>query len=109
MHGWYADHIDELLHETNHPCQVITALWQLSIGPIGPVASAPILDNVKPRHVVGGHWEDFFARSFKERPLRPAFGTSLASFHRRVRKVTSVPIYLPEPGQTLAFPMTPRY
>jgi L-ascorbate metabolism protein UlaG (beta-lactamase superfamily) len=67
-----------------------------------------ILANVQPRHVVGGHWEDFFARSFKERPLRPAFGTSLESFHRRARKVTSVPIYLPESGQTLYFPIGPK-
>ncbi len=67
-----------------------------------------ILANVQPRHVVGGHWEDFFARSFKDRPLRPAFGTSLEAFHRRARKVTSAPIYLPEPGQQLYFPIEPR-
>ena len=68
-----------------------------------------ILANVKPRHIVGGHWEDFFARSYKDRPLRPAFGTSLEAFHRRARKVTPAPIYLPEPGQTLHFPIAPRH
>jgi L-ascorbate metabolism protein UlaG (beta-lactamase superfamily) len=67
-----------------------------------------ILANVQPRYIVGGHWEDFFARSFKDRPLRPAFGTSLEAFHRRARKVTSAPIYLPEPGQQFSFPIQPR-
>ena len=67
-----------------------------------------ILTNVQPRFIVGGHWEDFFARSFKDRPLRPAFGTSLEAFRRRARKVTSAPIYLPEPGQQLYFPIQPR-
>jgi L-ascorbate metabolism protein UlaG (beta-lactamase superfamily) len=64
-----------------------------------------ILANVQPRNVVGGHWEDFFARSFKDRPLRPAFGTSLKNFHRRARAVTSRPIYLPEPGAKLYLPI----
>ena len=68
-----------------------------------------ILANVNPRHIVGGHWEDFFTRSFKDRPLRPAIGTSLEGFHRRARTVTSVPIYLPEPGQTLSFPIDSRH
>jgi L-ascorbate metabolism protein UlaG (beta-lactamase superfamily) len=82
----------------------------LCVAGFDQVADNPqhILTNVKPRHIVGGHWEDFFARSFKDRPLRPAFGTSLEAFHRRARKVTSAPIYLPEPGQQLSFPIQPR-
>ena len=67
-----------------------------------------IVRNVKPRHIVGGHWEDFFTRSFKDRPLRPAVGTSLPAFHRRARTVTPAPIYMPEPGQKLYFPTSPR-
>jgi L-ascorbate metabolism protein UlaG (beta-lactamase superfamily) len=82
----------------------------LCVAGFAEVADSPrhILDNVKPRHVVGGHWEDFFTRSFSDRPLRPAVGTSLPDFHRLARKVTSVPIYLPEPGQKLSFPIAPR-
>jgi hypothetical protein len=57
-----------------------------------------ILANVQPRAVIGGHWEDFFFRKFKD-PLRPAFGTSLEDFQRRARAVSSGPVYLPEPRQ----------
>jgi hypothetical protein len=63
-----------------------------------------ILTNVQPRHVIGGHWEDFFFRGFEE-PIRPAFGTSLESFHRRARAVSSGPIYLPRPGETIYLPI----
>ena len=68
-----------------------------------------VLDSVKPRRVVGGHWEDFFLRSYKARPFRPAFGTSLEKFHRRARAVSpSRPIHLPEPGTTLLVPIETR-
>ncbi|MGH7390136.1 MAG: MBL fold metallo-hydrolase [Candidatus Rokuibacteriota bacterium] len=59
-----------------------------------------VLANVQPRHVIGGHWEDFFFRAFKD-PLRPAFGTSLEDFQRRARAVSSGPVYLPEPRAKL--------
>ncbi len=62
-----------------------------------------VLASVKPRVVIGGHWEDFFFRSFRA-PLRPAFGTSLEDFQRRTRAVFSGPIYLPRPGEALSLP-----
>lgn len=67
-----------------------------------------ILANVKPRSIIGGHWEDFVARSYEDRPLRPAPGTSLEDFNRRARAASSAPIYLPEPGQKLYLPIEPR-
>lgn len=67
-----------------------------------------ILTNVQPRTIVGGHWEDFFFHAYKDRPVRPAFGTSLESFYRRARAVSSSKIYLPEPGQKLSIPIEPR-
>lgn len=66
-----------------------------------------ILANVQPRAIVGGHWEDFFFRSY-EAPLRPAFGTSLEGFLRRTRAASSAPIYLPRPGDALYFALSRR-
>jgi L-ascorbate metabolism protein UlaG (beta-lactamase superfamily) len=48
-----------------------------------------ILANVRPRYVVGGHWEDFFSRSFKDRPLRPAVGTSLEDLRIGMKRLAS--------------------
>jgi hypothetical protein len=67
-----------------------------------------ILTNVQPRSIIGGHWEDFFSRSYEARPVRPAFGTSLRDFNDRARAVSSAPIYLPEPGQKLYLPIESR-
>jgi hypothetical protein len=66
-----------------------------------------ILASVQPRHVIGGHWEDFFFRAFTD-PLRPAFGTSLEDFQRRANSVSSAPVYLPAPGQKLYFTIGAR-
>lgn len=65
-----------------------------------------VLASVQPRAVIGGHWEDFFFRAFKD-PLRPAFGTSLEDFQRRARAVSSGPVYLPRPGERLYLPLAP--
>jgi hypothetical protein len=61
-----------------------------------------ILRNVRPRHIVGGHWEDFF---FWPDPkiIRSAPGTSIEAFVQRVRGVSPAPIYMVEPGTTLSF------
>lgn len=68
-----------------------------------------ILRRLRPRAVIGGHWEDFFFQSYRDRPRRPAFGTSLEAFHRRATAVLPKrPIYLPEPGQRVYLPITPR-
>lgn len=67
-----------------------------------------ILANVKPRHVIGGHWEDFFSRSPDEEPPKAAFGTNLDVFTERVHRAAKVPVYLPAPGQKLFFPIVPR-
>jgi L-ascorbate metabolism protein UlaG (beta-lactamase superfamily) len=67
-----------------------------------------ILANVQPRRVVGGHWEDFFFRSYDRRPARAAPGTSLADFKRRVQAVWPGKIHLPEPQDTLRIPIEPR-
>lgn len=66
-----------------------------------------ILANVKPRSIIGGHWEDFVSRDYGDRPLRPAPGTSLEDFNRRVRAASPRPLYLPEPGQKLYLPIEP--
>ena len=63
-----------------------------------------ILRNVKPRAIVGGHWEDFLFRAYGS-PARPVPLTSVETFHRRARAVTPVDIYLPEPGQKLSLPI----
>lgn len=68
-----------------------------------------ILTNLQPRNVVGGHWEDFVFQSYRDRPLRPAPGTSLEDFHRRAKELSPKrPIYLPEPGQKVYIPIVPR-
>ena len=66
-----------------------------------------ILANVDPRHVIGGHWEDFFFQSYGARPPRPTFGTDLREFHRRASaRVPTRAIYLPAPGDRLHIPVT---
>jgi L-ascorbate metabolism protein UlaG (beta-lactamase superfamily) len=68
-----------------------------------------ILTNLQPRHVIGGHWEDFIFRSYRGRPVRPVPGTSMEEFHRRARALSpGRAIYLPEPGQTVFIPIAPR-
>jgi L-ascorbate metabolism protein UlaG (beta-lactamase superfamily) len=68
-----------------------------------------ILTNLQPRHVIGGHWEDFLFQPYGTRPPRPAPGTSLEEFHRRVRALGPArPIYLPHPGQRVHIPIAPR-
>jgi hypothetical protein len=66
-----------------------------------------ILRNVKPRYVVGGHWENFFGRS-PDLPPAVAFGTDLSEFVRRAQEAATAPIYIPEPGRTLYIPIAPR-
>jgi len=67
-----------------------------------------ILANVRPRHVVGGHWEDFFLCPSAGDERRTAFGTSLDDFIARARAVTAAPIYIPAPGQTVGIRVEPR-
>ena len=66
-----------------------------------------IVTNVHPRHVIGGHWEDFFFRSIKD-PVRPTPGTSLEAFLTRVQAVSSAPVYLPKRDERLYFVIDPR-
>jgi len=66
-----------------------------------------ILGNVKPQQVVGGHWEDFFSRS-PDLPWRVARGTDLSKFVREVHRAAPVPVYVPEPGRALSFPLGAR-
>jgi len=66
-----------------------------------------ILANVRPRQVVGGHWEDFFSRS-PDLPWRVALGTDLWKFVREVHRAAGAPVYVPEPGRTLSFPVAAR-
>ena len=67
-----------------------------------------ILGNLKPRHVVGGHWEDFFFCPSSGDERRTAFPTSLEGFIERARAVTPEPIYIPAPGRTILIPIQPR-
>lgn len=78
----------------------------LCVGAFDQVPGNPehILTNVRPRHVVGGHWEDFLFRKYQD-PLRPVPGTDVAAFLRRARAVTSAPIHLPAPQARLYFPV----
>jgi hypothetical protein len=66
-----------------------------------------ILRNVKPRYVVGGHWEDFFSRS-PDLPPQVAVGTSLEEFVRKTQSVMKVPVYVPAPGKKLFIPIEQR-
>lgn len=63
-----------------------------------------ILSNVKPRRIVGGHWEDFFLWPGRN-PVRSAPGTSVEDFIRRARAISPAPIYMVEPGTMLSFPL----
>ena len=65
-----------------------------------------ILANLKPRHVVGGHWENFFSRSSSDDEYRVVLGTSLDAFIGRARRAAGVPIYIPTPGRTLSIPIS---
>jgi L-ascorbate metabolism protein UlaG (beta-lactamase superfamily) len=68
-----------------------------------------VLTNLEPRHVIGGHWEDFFFQSHDNRPVRPVPGTNLEEFHRRARALSpNRPIYLPNPGDKVYIPIQPR-
>jgi hypothetical protein len=61
-----------------------------------------ILSNVRPRHIIGGHWEDFFFWP-DQKIIRSAPGTSIEGFVQRAQGVSSAPIYMVEPGTTLSF------
>jgi hypothetical protein len=63
-----------------------------------------VLASVRPRAVIGGHWEDFFTRGFED-PIRPVLGTSLERFRARARAASGAPVYLPRPLETLYVPV----
>ena len=63
-----------------------------------------ILADLKPRYVVGGHWEDFFMGS-RDRAPQVAPGTNIDEFVRRTHKAVNVPIYLPEPYKKIFIPI----
>jgi hypothetical protein len=83
----------------------------LCVAAFDQVAGNPehILTNLQPRYVIGGHWEDFLFRSYRDRPVRSALGTRLEDFHGRARALApDRAIYLPEPGQKVFVPIAPR-
>lgn len=63
-----------------------------------------ILASVRPRAVIGGHWEDFFRRGYDD-PVRPVLGTSLERFRDRARAAGANLLYLPRPLETLHVPV----
>ena len=63
-----------------------------------------ILSNVRPRHIVGGHWEDFFIWPDRK-DVRSAPGTSIKEFVERARKVSPARIFMVEPETALVFPV----
>jgi hypothetical protein len=67
-----------------------------------------ILASVRPRHVVGGHWEDFFSEPSTDGKHEVAFGTNLDEFVRRAHAAAPVPVYIPAPGKKLFIPIRPR-
>jgi hypothetical protein len=64
-----------------------------------------IVSQVKPRRVIGGHWEDFVFRTRAE-PAVPL--TSLEDFAATVHAVAKVPVYVPEPGRKIRIPIGAR-
>lgn len=62
-----------------------------------------ILDNVQPKHVVAGHWEDFmFGRN-----EAPAYSIPLqryGEFSRRVKERVQQQPYFPQPGERFTLP-----
>lgn len=67
-----------------------------------------ILANVKPRYVVGGHWEDFFFRPSTTDEHYVAPNTSLDDFVRRAHEASKAPVSVPGPGTKLFIPIQPR-
>lgn len=63
-----------------------------------------ILDNVRPRHVLLGHWEDFFGSPGE--PPRPVPGTRLGGFLERLERALpeGVGWHLPAPGTRFRVP-----
>jgi L-ascorbate metabolism protein UlaG (beta-lactamase superfamily) len=81
----------------------------LCVGGSGQVEDSPqhIVRQVKPRRVIGGHWEDFVFRT-RDEPAVPVFGTSLEDFVAKVHRVAKVPVYIPEPGRKILIPIGAR-
>jgi len=67
-----------------------------------------ILENVRPRYVVGGHWEDFFFRPSDADERYVAPNTSLGDFVRRVQEASNAPVAVPLPGTKVFIPIQPR-
>lgn len=66
-----------------------------------------VLEALRPRHVLLGHWEDFFRDPGE--PARVVRGTDLADFLARLERAPPAPTgwTLPEPGVTLTFRTCP--
>jgi hypothetical protein len=78
----------------------------LCVAGFAEVADSPgwIVANVKPRAILGGHWEDFFLWPSDETP-RVAPGTDLDDFVEGAQAAHPVPVQIPALLEKLYFPL----
>ena len=69
-----------------------------------PESPGWIVRNVKPRTILGGHWEDFFLFPSDDEP-RVAPGTSLDDFVAGAQAAHPVPVQIPALLEKLYFPL----